>query len=189
MEAEDIQQQRLRAKGLTPRAFLIGAAIVVGLCVAGPYLQFIVHTIIIFDSYLPVGLTFPFLIVVAVVNVLLKVLNRRWGISPQELTVIFIMVLVGGFPVTYGLTSYLLSIIAAPYYFATPEVDLSAGPGGDEMVFRGVTGGAGDSLAGVAGTVVVVVASDRGDAGSELLSGDDVKAAVGGAGAAGFPAD
>ncbi len=121
MDMDESTQNRARARGLTLRAFLVGAAIVLGLCFASPYFQYVVHTTLLYSNYLPIGVTFPFLLVVAVLNVVLKAIKRTSGFSPEELTVIFIMVLVGGFPVGYGLTSYLLSNTAAPYYFASPE--------------------------------------------------------------------
>jgi len=110
-----------REGGLPGRVLLIGLVLVVFLAVAGPYGHYVIKTTLFYTNYLPLGLIFPFLIVVTVLNGLLKWLRPRWGLSPRELLLIYIMVMVGGQPVTYGMTSYLLSIISAPYYFATPE--------------------------------------------------------------------
>jgi len=110
-----------REAGLPPRVLLIGLTCVVFLAVAGPYGHYQIKTTLFYTNYLPLGLIFPFLLVVTVVNGSLKKLNREWALSPKELLLIYVMIMVGGQPVTYGMTSYLLSIISAPYYFATPE--------------------------------------------------------------------
>ena len=110
-----------RERGLPTRVLVIGLILAVFLALAGPYGHYIIKTTLLYTSYLPLGLIFPFLIVVAVVNALLKSLRRSWALTPRELLLIYIMIMVGGQPVTYGMTSYLLSIISAPYYLASPE--------------------------------------------------------------------
>jgi hypothetical protein len=109
------------AEGFPWRALAIGLALVVFAAVFGPYAHYILRDVLWFCSYLPIGLAFLFMVVVAGLNVVLKLIRRRWGLSPRELLLIYIMIMVGGQPVSYGMTSYLLSIISAPYYFATPE--------------------------------------------------------------------
>jgi hypothetical protein len=108
-------------EGFPWRAVGIGLALVVFAAVFGPYAHYILRDVLWFCSYLPIGLAFLFMVVVAGLNVVLKLIRRRWGLSPRELLLIYIMIMVGGQPVSYGMTSYLLSIISAPYYFATPE--------------------------------------------------------------------
>jgi hypothetical protein len=108
-------------QGLPWRALGIGLVLVVFSAVFGPYAHYILRDVLWFCSYLPIGLVFLFMVVVAGLNVVLKLIRRRWGLSPRELLLIYIMIMVGGQPVSYGMTSYLLSIISAPYYFATPE--------------------------------------------------------------------
>ena len=109
------------AEGFPWRALAIGLALVVFAAVFGPYAHYILRDVLWFCSYLPIGLVFLFMVVVAGLNVVLKLIRPRWGLSPRELLLIYIMIMVGGQPVSYGMTSYLLSIISAPYYFATPE--------------------------------------------------------------------
>jgi hypothetical protein len=118
LDEEDLGE---RGDGLPRRAFLIGLLLVVFLAVAGPYGHYIIQNNLYYTSYLPVGLIFPFLIVVTVGNGVLKWLRPRWALTPRDLLLIYIMVMVGGQPITYGMTSYLLSIMSAPYYFASPE--------------------------------------------------------------------
>ena len=100
---------------------LIGLILVVFCAIFGPYAYYILRDVLWFCSYLPIGLVFLFMVVVAGLNVVLKIIRRRWGLSSRELFLIYSMIMVGGQPVSYGMTSYLLSIMSAPYYFATPE--------------------------------------------------------------------
>lgn len=68
----------------------------------------------------PMGLFFPFVVLVAV-NLLLKRANPQWVLKRGELCVALGMGLIGSLFPFYGLASYVVGAIAAPYYFATPE--------------------------------------------------------------------
>ena len=68
----------------------------------------------------PMGLFFPFVVLVAV-NLLLKRTTPRWALNRGELCVALGMGLIGSLFPFYGLASYVVGSIAAPYYFATPE--------------------------------------------------------------------
>lgn len=68
----------------------------------------------------PMGLFFPFVVLVAV-NLLLKRANPQWALNRGELCVALGMGLIGSLFPFYGLASYVVGTIAAPYYFATPE--------------------------------------------------------------------
>ena len=68
----------------------------------------------------PMGLFFPFVVLVAV-NLLLERANPRWALNRGELCVALGMGLIGSLFPFYGLASYVVGSIAAPYYFATPE--------------------------------------------------------------------
>jgi hypothetical protein len=118
LDEEDLGE---RGDRLPRRVFLIGLLLVVFLAVAGPYGHYIIQGNLYYTSYLPLGLIFPFLFVVTAVNGVLKWFRPRWALTPRDLLLIYIMVMVGGQPITYGMTSYLLSIMSAPYYFASPE--------------------------------------------------------------------
>ncbi|MEW6751871.1 MAG: DUF6785 family protein [Candidatus Latescibacterota bacterium] len=110
-----------RAAGLTPRAVGLGAALVVLVNLADPYSTYVLRSSLLASDYMPVGALFPFFLVVAGLNPLLKALRPRWALHPGELVVVFMMALVGSSLATYGLAGYLISVIASPYFFATPE--------------------------------------------------------------------
>ena len=68
----------------------------------------------------PMGLFFPFVVLVAI-NLLLERANPQWALNRCELCVSLGMGLIGSLFPFYGLASYVVGSIAAPYYFATPE--------------------------------------------------------------------
>jgi len=107
--------------GMTWRSLALGVLIVLIINICSPYAEFVLHTTYLATNYFPLGLIFPFFVIVAVVNVILKSISRRLALSPRELGVVFIMGLAAVAIPTYGVTGYLLSTIAAPFYHASPE--------------------------------------------------------------------
>ena len=68
----------------------------------------------------PMGLFFPFVVLVGT-NLLLRWVKPRWALNRGQLCVALGMGLIGSLFPFYGLASYVVGTIAAPYYFATPE--------------------------------------------------------------------
>ena len=66
------------------------------------------------------GLFFPFVVLVGT-NLLLRWVKPRWALNRGQLCVALGMGLIGSLFPFYGLASYVVGTIAAPYYFATPE--------------------------------------------------------------------
>lgn len=106
---------------LTARSLLLGTLLVAIVNVGAPYAKYILHSSLLANDYLPFGVVFPFLVVVMVLNPLLKRLSAGWALRPGELGVVFAMALVGSTLPTFGVSGYLISTIAAPYYYATVE--------------------------------------------------------------------
>ena len=107
--------------GLTLRAFLLGVVMVAIVTVGAPFSSFILNSTYLATNYFPLGAVFPFFVLVAIVNVALKAIKPGWAFKPAELIASFMMGLVAAAVPTYGLTGYLISVNAAPYYFASPE--------------------------------------------------------------------
>ena len=121
-EAEhDSRAPKPSVRDLTLRSVLIGIALVVTVNVGAPYAKYILHSSLLACDYLPFGVVFPFLLVVAVLNPAIKAVRRNSGLTPGELAVAFTMGLVGSTIPTFGVTGYLISTIAAPYYYVTTE--------------------------------------------------------------------
>ncbi len=108
-------------QGLSGRALIVGSVCVASMNVVAPYSEWIVHSTLMTTNYFPLGLGFSFIAVTFLLNPFLKSVQRRAGLSPEDLGVIYVMLLAAASVPTYGITGYLLSITAATFYFATPE--------------------------------------------------------------------
>ena len=107
--------------GYTKRAFIIGTicSLIIGLWVpfSEGYLQ---------GSYMAIDFTtgaaiFLFFVLVFGVNILLKLVNKNYGLNPRELLTIYIMMIIACTIPTMGLTFYWLPMMPAAFYYATPE--------------------------------------------------------------------
>ncbi|OGG44850.1 MAG: hypothetical protein A3F84_00535 [Candidatus Handelsmanbacteria bacterium RIFCSPLOWO2_12_FULL_64_10] len=109
------------SRALTVRALCIGAVATVAINAVAPYSEWVVRSTYMTTSYFPLGLVFAFILVVVVLNPLLKLFRRRSGLREDELGVIYIMLLAAVSVPTYGITGYVISIAASPFYFASTE--------------------------------------------------------------------
>ena len=116
----DIDHAPLSSPALTWRSMTLGILLVGVVNVGAPYAKYILHSSLLACDYLPMGVMLPFLVVVAIVNPLIKVL-RLPPLNPNELAVVFVMSLVGSTIPTFGLTGYLIGTIASPYYYVRTE--------------------------------------------------------------------
>ena len=144
-----------RAPVLTPKALTVGVLVVVAVNLAAPFSEWIVRSTLLTTNYFPLGLAALFILVVAVLNPLLKAAKRGGGLTGDELGVVYTMLLAAVSVPTYGVTGYVISVSASPFYFATTEngwaeflhghVPLWAVPGGGREVawfFEGLPPGA-----------------------------------------------
>ena len=67
------------------------------------------------------GALFLFFVLVGGVNVILGAIHRKLALSRAELLTVYIMLIVASAVPTMGMSEYLLPIIAAPFYYATPD--------------------------------------------------------------------
>jgi len=70
---------------------------------------------------MPMALLIPFCILVFAVNGVLRMAKPSSALTPRELVVVFMMGLIASMMPTTRLTSYLISVLAAPNYFASYE--------------------------------------------------------------------
>ncbi len=104
---------------------LLGAGFSVLINVAAPAVLWRYQTAELIRSeitrtFLPMGVMFPFLCCVAILNPLLKLLSPRLALRPGELIIVFTMGLVG-ITIPLFLIGFFLAIISSPYYFASVE--------------------------------------------------------------------
>ena len=78
-----LRDKRERHGGLTLRSLLLGLVIAVVISIAEPYSQLILKSSLLTCDYLPLGAVFLFFIVVAGINVLLKLMDHRVGLLPD----------------------------------------------------------------------------------------------------------
>ena len=105
---------------MTARAFLIGLGLVVLINIGAPYSMFILKSSQWAISYLPLSVVFLFTALVFL-NATAKSLLKVRGLSTSELGLVFTMSLVGASIPTWGTSTYMIAVIAAPQYFASPE--------------------------------------------------------------------
>jgi hypothetical protein len=72
-------------------------------------------------GYLPMGAMVPFAAFIMFVVPLVRLLAPRAAFTKEELVVIFAMTLVGSVFPTLSMVGFIPSVLATPYYFATPE--------------------------------------------------------------------
>lgn len=72
-------------------------------------------------TQLPSVLLIPFLLFIALPNILITSVSSRFGLNRSELIVVFAMGLVASMVPDQALTKYLLVVITAPHYFANQE--------------------------------------------------------------------
>ena len=109
------------ARGVTPRAVVIGicTAVVVGFLAST--LRFVQKGSVLTISFMPMGTLLLFLLLLLTFGVLVRGFGRRFVLSTSEWITIFSMGLVSCLGPNYGIAGYLLGSIVTPYYLATPE--------------------------------------------------------------------
>ena len=70
---------------------------------------------------MPLCLVIPFLALVLLPNVLIRSIAPRAALTRSELLVIFAMGMIAAMLPDWGMVRYLISLITAPHYFASPE--------------------------------------------------------------------
>jgi len=106
---------------LTLRSIAIGTALVVLINIGAPYSLYQLQSSDWAIGYLPLSVVFLFFVLV-LLNLAVRRLAPSVALTRTELLVVFIMALVGGSIPTWGIGSYLVSVIAVPHSFrATPE--------------------------------------------------------------------
>ena len=113
--------ERQTSRLVTFRAGITGVGFSVVVSVGGQYLADTFSAPNLAYAHLPLCLLMPFLILVMAPNVALKSYAPRYALTPSELLVIFSMGLIASIVPDWGMNWYLMSVITAPRYFASPE--------------------------------------------------------------------
>ncbi|HIG18778.1 MAG TPA: hypothetical protein EYQ31_16635, partial [Candidatus Handelsmanbacteria bacterium] len=102
------------------RALVLGLAMVLTINIGAPYAMYIIHSSQWSISYLPLAVVFLFTALVFFNATIVSLTGIR-GLSRTELSLIFMMALVGASIPTWGTSTYLIAVIAAPKFFASAE--------------------------------------------------------------------
>lgn len=107
--------------GISFRALLIGLSCAVVECLVAPYNDYVIGGVFLAGGHFPVGPFFVLTILVLIVNIILRRIDPKFALSPQELVTIWcIMIAPAGIPST-GMMRYALGPLVAYKYFATAE--------------------------------------------------------------------
>jgi hypothetical protein len=103
---------------VTRRALVIGMAMAAWVTLWPSYTSLILRSTRADYAHLSVALLIPFVCLLAF-NILLE--RRGYGLSPSELLIICCIGMVAAFMQGEWLSNYLITVLAVPHYFASPE--------------------------------------------------------------------
>ncbi len=124
MQTQPIIETPLEQKpyeGLTIRSAFFGLWFAGLINIAAPYSKHFLRSTYLASDFMPLGLVFPFVLLVTLINGTLKTIRPTYGLTRPELIVVFAMGLVATTIPTIGLTGTLLTTITSPFYYATSE--------------------------------------------------------------------
>ena len=110
---------------IRPSVFIIGLFLIVVLCGVTAYNNYFLQNSKLSGNHLPVGSILVLFFLAIFINVPLKKFANHLALSPAELIVIWVMLIITlGIP-SMGFSQFLLPTLVAMFYFATPENDWS----------------------------------------------------------------
>jgi hypothetical protein len=118
---ENCRLDGTRVRVLTGKSVTLGLLMVVAVNLVAPYSEWVVRSTYMTTNYFPLGLAFSFIVVVVFLNPALKLVNHGFGLTGDELGIVLMMLLAAVSVPTYGITGYVISVSASPFYFSTTE--------------------------------------------------------------------
>ncbi len=122
--AEDLREvegEVGQERGVTLRAIVFGICVAVGVSLLANTVVYVLHGSYMTISMMPMVNLMLFLLSILACAPLARLFGRRFVFSQTEWITIFCMGFSSAICPTYRTSGYLLSILASPYYFATPE--------------------------------------------------------------------
>ena len=108
-------------KVATPRAVALGLALAVVVNVFSLTSHYLLGYTHLTFAHIDLALLIPFLLGVMGPNILLKAYRPAWGLGSRELLFVFILGWVGFMVPTWGMSNYVVGIMASAEYHASPE--------------------------------------------------------------------
>lgn len=107
--------------GLTVRAVALGMVLSVLVTLWTIHSAYVIHASFITISHLPIAALCPLVLVVLVLNPALKIVVPGRSLSRPEILVVFFMVFTASAIPGWAFSTYALSVISGPHYFASAE--------------------------------------------------------------------
>ena len=104
------------------KALLIGTAMCLVVSIVMPFGMLVMGTVQWSGDFISAGAILLIFIAV-LLNMPLQLMKSRWALTPQELVIVYTMVLVGSAIPTVGLAAQLIPFLGEIFYYATPEND------------------------------------------------------------------
>ncbi len=105
----------------TPRAVLIGLALAVVVNLFSLSSNYLLGYVHLTFAHIDLGLLIPFFLGVLGPNILIKAVRPSWGLRNKELLFVFVLGWVGFMVPTWGMSNYVVNMMATAEYYASPE--------------------------------------------------------------------
>lgn len=107
--------------GVTVRGFLLGCLGALAVATLSPYCNMMVCPVGMSADFLTAGALFLFFVIVGILNPILRLLSRPLSLSPQDLLLVYIMMVIASAIPSWGLIQAFIAIVVGLSYYATPE--------------------------------------------------------------------
>ena len=102
------------------KAFAIGTAMCLVISTVMSYGHLVMGSVQWTGDFISAG-AILLLFSVVLLNAPLKILRLHWALTPQDLVIVYTMMIVGSGIPTVGLTAQLIPFLGEVFYYATPE--------------------------------------------------------------------
>ncbi len=119
--AHEYPYPELVSKGLTFRAVALGLGLSVLVTLWTIHSAYVIHASFVTIAHLPVAALCPLVLVVLVLNPVLKIVLPGRSLSRPEIIVVFFLVFTASAIPGWAFSTYALSVISGPHYFASAE--------------------------------------------------------------------
>ena len=116
-----VQEQLPVSAGLTFRAVGLGAVLCILLTILTIHSSYVTHSSFITIAHLPIAALCPLVVVVLILNPLIKVFMPGRAFTRQEIIIVFFLVFTASAIPGWAFSTYALSVISGPFYFASAE--------------------------------------------------------------------
>ena len=117
---EDKNNPNSFKSGVTIKALLIGTLLCFCIAAGEVYGVAVIHGSNMCSDFSTGGAIFLFFVLVLGINVLLKFIGKKIGLSPSELIIVYIMMIIACAIPSHGFVMNLMPLLAGIFYYATP---------------------------------------------------------------------